>query len=469
MIQVEINPTHNIDANSIILVDSAEKINNFDLPSFIDKKELINKFDDKTNSFVLNAVNGSSCFGVLGEDLEKNRKLGSSFYKSFQGEENNVSLQVDANPDRVQAFLEGFVLAEYNFQPYFSEKKKSKVSNLTIASDFNQSDLDETMNTLKAVCWTRDRVNEPVSHLNAPKLAEEIKSLFEGTKAKVEVFEKAKIESLKMGGLLAVNKGSIDPPTFSIIEYKPDNAVNKKPIVLVGKGVVYDTGGLSLKPTPNSMDLMKSDMGGAAMMVGAMSAIVENDLPVYAIALIPATDNRPGGNAYAPGDVVTMYNGKTVEVLNTDAEGRMILADALSYGDKFEPMLTMDAATLTGAAVRSIGTYASCIMGNAENKYFDMLEDAGKETFERTVTLPFWDEYGEEMKSKIADLKNIGGPYAGMITAGKFLENFTESPFLHIDIAGPSFTQSPKDYYSYGGTGYGVRLLYNFMKKIANG
>jgi leucyl aminopeptidase len=276
--------------------------------------------------------------------------------------------------------------------------------------------------------------------------------------------EKTQIESLKMGGLLAVNKGSIDPPTFTIIEYKPANAKNEQPIVLVGKGVVYDTGGLSLKPTPGSMDCMKSDMGGAACMAATIYLAAAQKLPIHLIGLIPATDNRPGLNAYAPGDVITMYDGTSVEVLNTDAEGRMILADALAYSNKFKPALVIDAATLTGAALRAIGTKASVIMGNASDDNFSKLEAAGNEVHERVVRFPFWDDYAKEIKSSIADLKNLGGPNAGMITAGKFLEHFVKSPYIHMDIAGPAWLDAKEDYRTQGGTGAGVRLLYTFLK-----
>jgi leucyl aminopeptidase len=280
----------------------------------------------------------------------------------------------------------------------------------------------------------------------------------------VQVLEKIQIESLKMGGLLAVNKGSIDPPTFTIAEYKPKKVKNKKPIVLVGKGVVYDTGGLSLKPTPGSMDTMKSDMAGAAAVAGAIYLAALQKLPLHIVALIPATDNRPGGNAYTPGDVITMFDGTTVEVLNTDAEGRMILADALAYSGKYNPEIVIDAATLTGAAVRAIGTEASIIMGNAKDSYFESLEKAGFETHERVVRFPFWDDYKEHMKSKIADLKNIGTANAGMISAGKFLEHFCKSPYIHMDVAGPTWLDSKENYRGFGATGAGVRLLYEFFK-----
>jgi leucyl aminopeptidase len=316
----------------------------------------------------------------------------------------------------------------------------------------------------KAVFWTRDMVNTPVSHLNAEQLAEAISQLGQEAGFQVQVLGKAQIEALKMGGLLAVNKGSIDPPTFTIAEYKPSNAVNTKPIVLVGKGVVYDTGGLSLKPTPGSMDTMKGDMAGGATMAAVIYFAALQKLPIHIVGLIPATDNRPGGNAYTPGDVITMFDGTTIEVLNTDAEGRMILADALAYSAKYDPEIVIDAATLTGAALRAIGTEATIIMGNARDEYFHDLEKIGFDVHERVVRFPFWDDYKAHMKSKIADMKNIGGPNAGMISAGKFLEHFVKAPYIHMDIAGPAWLDSKENYKGDGGTGAGVRLLYQFLK-----
>ena len=248
------------------------------------------------------------------------------------------------------------------------------------------------------------------------------------------------------------------------MEWKPAKATNKKPIVLVGKGVVYDTGGLSLKPTKGSMDSMKADMGGAAAVIGAMAAIAENKLPVHVVGLVPATENRPDGLAYAPGDVIKMMSGLTVEVLNTDAEGRMILADALHYAKKYKPELVVDLATLTGAAAVAIGANGVVAMGNADDKEFESLSDSSYEVFERIARFPFWDDYSEMLKSDIADMKNIGGREAGAITAGKFLERFTDYPYIHLDIAGPAFLDAPSSYRLKGGSGVGVRLLYNFIK-----
>jgi leucyl aminopeptidase len=373
-------------------------------------------------------------------------------------------IQVIGTEKSVLLFSEGLILANYKFTKYLSEANEFKLSEVVLTNDIKSSKVDELMNSCKVVYWTRDLVNEPVSYLTALKLSEEISHAGQEAGFSVTVLNKSQIEALKMGGLLGVNRGSMDPPTFTIAEYKHPKAVNKKPIVLVGKGVVYDTGGLSLKPTPGSMDCMKSDMAGAAAVAGAIYLAALQKLKINLIVLIPATDNRPGMDAYTPGDILTMHNGSTVEVLNTDAEGRLILADALSYADKYKPEVVIDAATLTGAAVRAIGTHASIVMGNADDDYFRELEEAGNQVHERVVRFPFWEEYYKEMKSTIADLKNIGGGNAGMISAGKFLEQFVKSPYIHMDVAGPTWLDSPEAYRPKGGTGNGVRLFYQFLK-----
>ena len=404
------------------------------------------------------------------KSVEKMRVLGASLNGTFseQGVENLI---IESDDKQAIGFVEGLVLANYQFLKYFKDaaKRAHSLKNLNIVS---QRDDSQKLNRLR-VLWesvytARDLVNEPVSYLTAPQLGKEIERLSETFGFKAEVFGKAKIQSLKMGGLLSVNKGSIDEPTFSILEWKPSKAINKKPIVLVGKGVVYDTGGLSLKPTPNSMDFMKSDMGGAAAVIGTMCAIAGNELPLHVIGLVPATDNRPGGNAFAPGDVVTVYDGTTVEVMNTDAEGRMLLADALAYAQRYDPELVIDLATLTGAAARAIGKFGIVGMDSDADAEMKALQVSGDETFERVVEFPLWDEYEEELKSSIADVKNLGGAEAGAITAGKFLQRFTKYPYIHLDIAGPAFATAAFNYRGTGGTGVGVRLLYNFLETKAS-
>jgi leucyl aminopeptidase len=399
------------------------------------------------------------------EELEKMRIAGNKVRNLLPKECKTIA--INSNDAFGQALAEGISLSNYQFIHYFKDaaEKQFLLESIVLCGEGNEIEIEHLNNIIKATCWTRTMVNEPVSFLTAVQLSKEIEKLGVEAGFSVTVLEKNKIEALKMGGILAVNRGSQDPPTFTIIEHKPPHPKNDKPLVLVGKGVVYDTGGLSLKPTKSSMDLMKSDMAGAAAVAGAVYAAALNKSDTHVIGLIPATDNRPGENAYTPGDVITMFDGTTVEVLNTDAEGRMILADALAYSNKLNPSLVIDLATLTGAAVAAIGVRAAICMGNASDETFENLEKAGNSVAERVVRFPFWDEYYEDVKSSIADLKNIGGPYAGMITAGKFLEHFVKSPYIHIDIAGPAFLEAGIDYKGKGGTGYGVRLLTAFINQ----
>lgn len=366
---------------------------------------------------------------------------------------------------QVVAMAEAVTLSSYQFLRYKSKKEVNTLTNTTVVSDLKNGAalVDRAGKIAKAVTIARDLVNEPVITLTAEALAAKAVELGKEYGFSTEVFNKAKIKSLKMGGLLAVNSGSIDPPTFTIMEYKPAKAKNKRPVVIVGKGVVFDTGGLSLKPTPNSMDSMKSDMAGAAAAICTMCSVAALGLPIHVIGLVPATDNRPGEIAYTPGDVITMYDGSTVEVLNTDAEGRMILADALSYAKKYKPELVIDLATLTGAQIIAVGYHGSAFMGTAPATTKQALQAAGQRVYERLVELPLWEEYKDQLKSDIADMKNIGGSSGGCITAGKFLEQFTDYPWIHIDIAGPSFLASADSYRGKNGTGVGVRLLTEFL------
>lgn len=402
--------------------------------------------------------------------LEALRKAGNTVHNTICDLKiENVSvIDTEARAQETLAFTEGLLLSNYQFLKYKNKKETHSLRSVTVYSKkINDKQISELETIVEATCIARTLVNEPANYLTATQLSKEFQKLGKQAGFNVEVFNKEKIKALKMGGLLSVNLGSIEPPTFSIMEYKPKNAKNKQPIILVGKGVVYDTGGVSLKPTPNSMDLMKSDMAGAAAVGGTMYAVAKANLPIYVIGIVPATDNRPGENAYVPGDVITMYNGMTVEMLNADAEGRMILADALAYAQKYNPQLVIDLATLTGAAIAAVGTNAIAGMGTANKSTMEKLLQSGMNTFERIAEMPFWEDYDELLKSDIADMKNIGGPYAGAITAGKFLQHFTQYPWIHLDIAGPSFLTTKNGYRGKGGTGVGVRLLFDYLKNKA--
>jgi len=370
----------------------------------------------------------------------------------------------------VEDFAEGLILSTYTFRKYMTKEEKDEnrkyPSSLLLHTDTGDDEINWLTNITDAAYYTRDLINEPVNRLNAVSLGEEIRKKGESAGLKVEVLTKGKIEALKMGGLLAVNKGSVDPPVFCILEWKPENCVNNKPVVLVGKGVVYDTGGLNIK-TGDYMAGMKGDMAGAAIVSAVMYTIAKSAVPIHVIGLIPSTDNRPGGNAYTQGDIITMYNRMTVEIGNTDAEGRLILADAISYASKYTPELIIDIATLTGSAAMTFSNQAIAMMTNAGKKYTDLLKECGNNVYERIGELPLWEEYGELLKSDVADLNNIGGREAGAIIAGKFLENFAEYPLIHLDIAGTEMLKKDDFYRVKNGPGSGLRLLSCFLRNLA--
>ena len=403
------------------------------------------------------------------ETIELFRKSGDNLLSDINLNKITQIVLVDSIkfPEGVLAFAEGMALGNYQFLKYKNKEAKKSINSLHKINIFSNSiskKLVYELNILiEAVYKSRDLVNEPASFLNAEQLSEEAKKLCTKVGVKVEVMKKIKIETLKMGGLLAVNKGSIDPPTFTVIEWKPKIYNNKKPYILVGKGIVMDTGGINLKSGVGMQD-MKCDMSGAAAVLGAIFAIAKAKLPVHIIGLIPATDNRIDASSQVPGDIITMYNGTTVEVLNTDAEGRLILADALSFAKKYNPELVIDIATLTGSAHAAIGSYGMVGMGKNYKNYMEELKISGEKEAERIVEFPLWEDYNKLVESDIADLKNIGGAYAGAITAGIFLSHFANYPWIHLDIAGPAFLETRNSYRGKGGTGWGVRILFRFIK-----
>ncbi len=423
---------------------------------------VINRYTECYHIFFINSEESENKF------MEQCRKKGASICKWLNANKYGDVLIQNIGGKRCvkMGCAEGIMLANYEFKKYKTEPSSNTLTTIYFLEGTACEDCVEKLNiTVEATLMARDLVNEPVNQLNAERLAEFISEKTRSVGGNAEVFNKKKIESLKMGGLLAVNAGSMDEPTFTILEWKPEKPVNEKPVVLVGKGIVFDTGGYNLKPS-SSMDDMKDDMSGAATVACAVYAVAKAKLPVHVIALVPATDNRIDGNASVTGDIITMYDGTTVEILNTDAEGRLILADALSYAKKYDPMMVFDFATLTGAASRAIGPVATVAMEHNAGDIYKKLEEAGERVYERLVQFPMYEEYGELIKSDLADIKNIGGSYGGAITAGKFLEHFTDYPWVHFDIAGTAFLEKADHYKTAGGVGIHVRLLMRFFRDM---
>jgi len=282
---------------------------------------------------------------------------------------------------------------------------------------------------------------------------------------KVTSLNKKELERKKMGGILAVGSGSDNPPQLIIVKYKPTGKIKRK-IALVGKGVTYDSGGLSIKPTDGMIE-MKADMGGAAAVIGTIKAAAEAQLPIELVGIIPAVENMISGSSYKPGDVVTSYSGKTIEVKNTDAEGRIVLADALTYASEQKPDEIIDFATLTGAICVALGLIPAGLF-SANDKLADALVSAGNISFERLWRMPFWDDYKVLLKSDIADVSNLGPRWGGAITAGKFLEHFVDEKmsWAHIDLAGPALKNDYNNYTKKYDTGFGVRLMFQYLSNL---
>jgi leucyl aminopeptidase len=298
------------------------------------------------------------------------------------------------------------------------------------------------------------------------RLAEEAKKIGSEHNMQVSVLERSDIEKLGMGAFLAVAKGTVEPPKFIVLEY--EGAKRKgRPVALIGKSVTFDSGGISLKPSDN-MEQMKYDMSGGATVLGVMRVAAQLQLPLNIVGFLPATDNMPSGTAIHPGDVVTSLSGKTVEIINTDAEGRLCLADALTYALRHKPIAMIDLATLTGAVVVALGHHAIGMMGN-DAKLTAEIQKAADDTGERVWPLPLWDDYFNQIKSDVADLKNTGGRPGGSITAGLFLKQFVgETPWVHLDIAGTSWNgEGPRPYIPKGSTGIGLRLLVQYLTNLS--
>ncbi len=371
------------------------------------------------------------------------------------------------NEEAIQAVVEGFQLGRFDMADYKTgAKTKDRTDTVyfygatrTQAGSFEKG-IKKGEIMADSVIMARRLAMHPGNVITPKTFAAEAQAAARKLHLKCTILDEKKIKAEKMGALWAVGKGSEQPPRFIILEHRKGGT--SKPIVLIGKGITFDSGGISLKPSAD-MDEMKGDMTGGAVMLSVITAAARLKLPVNIVVLIPLAENMPSGRALKPGDIVTSRKGKTIEIISTDAEGRLILADALDYANKFKPQAVFDMATLTGAALFVLGHAAIPVIGN-NPKLMDALREAARKTAERVWEMPLWDEYREQIKSTIADIKNSGGRPAGTLTAAAFLENFIgDWPWVHIDIAAVDLEKSGRPYIPKGSTGIGVRLLVEML------
>lgn len=370
----------------------------------------------------------------------------------------------------LEASLDGYLLGIYGFDLYkTSQVEEAALEEMIVLAgyDSQRESLEQAASERTVVCdavnFVRDLVSQPCNVATPAYLADRALELAGRLGITCRVLEREEMERLSMEGILSVAKGSHHAPRFIILEYLAGEP-KKRPVVLVGKGVTFDSGGISLKPR-EGMERMKDDMAGAAAVMGAIRAVAGLRMPVNVVGLIPVAENMPGGGAYRPGDIVRTMSGQTVEIVNTDAEGRMLLCDALHYARRYRPATVIDLATLTGACLVALGTVATGIMGN-DPTLIRALVASGDATGERLWELPLWEEYGELMKSDIADMKNAGGAHAGTITAAWFLQRYVgKTKWAHLDIAGTAWEEKGRPYCPKGATGVGVRLLVEYLQR----
>lgn len=370
----------------------------------------------------------------------------------------------NADSSIAQALVEGTILSTYSFDELKNIKKPDMAfawQSIQIISDADLSDaMQKAAIIATAMNDTRDLCNAPGNHLTPSIFAAKAEKMAKAVGLKATILGEKEMEAEKMFSLLSVSKGSDEEAKLIVLEHRPKGAT--KTITLVGKGLTFDAGGISIKPAAN-MHEMKMDMSGGAAVFGALKAIGELNLPINVVGIIPSSENLLNGSANKPGDIVTAKNGTTIEILNTDAEGRLILADALTYAERFKPDYVVDVATLTGAMVISLGDVVTGMMGT-DQTLMDELKIAGEESHDRVWQLPLYEDYDQQLKSPVADIANIGGKGAGSITAAMFLSYFTrEFKWAHLDIAGTAWSEAKKSYMPKGSAGAAVRLFVQFV------
>lgn len=471
-----------IDADNLVKLVEAFFVNiNLKL-NHIQKKYFINK---KNDELVYNSPEGEPSFIFL-KKIKIDKDFSNDFFRNYfagliqslkEKEVKTLHIVVpafnhfpghfDSDLYMIQTMIEGIHLGNYTFDKYKSEKKKEQLLNINL--HYNEpakikSVIESVNKLMEAVHFTRDLVNEPSITLTPQEFAKRTKSELTKHKVKVTVLDKKELQKRKMNAILSVGNASVHDPLMMVLNYKPEKS--KKKIALVGKGVTFDSGGLSIKPTAGMLE-MKADMAGGALVVGTIQAAAMLKLPVELIGVVPCVENMIGGASYKPGDVIVASSGKSIEVKDTDAEGRIILADALHFASQQKPDEIIDFATLTGAIAVALGVIIAGLF-TKNDEIAEKLTESGNKTFERMWRMPFWNDYRTMIKSEIADVSNLGPRWGGAITAGKFLEHFVDEkiPWAHLDIAGPSIKHEFNNYTKNYDTGYGVRLMIEYLSKV---
>ncbi len=408
---------------------------------------------------------------AMGSAAKRVRQAGA---RSLHAVLPNQGFQGSSPVDLAQAMVEGAALGAYEFTTYRSDNKAPSGGATRLTFIESRADRLSAIKTgiqrghagAEATWFVRDLCNHPSNVMTPTRLVGEAKRIAKERGVRLKVLERRDMERLGMGALLGVARGSHEPPKFIILDYQGGrtrpNGRARKPIVLVGKTITFDTGGISIKPAEN-MEQMKADMTGGAEVLATVRAVARLRLPLHVVGILPATENMPGGSAIKPGDILTTLSGKTVEVQNTDAEGRLILADGLAYAARYNPAAIIDVATLTGACMVALGKFAIGMFGN-DGALKTRIQKAGEVAGERVWEMPLWQDYFEQLKSDVADMRNIGGRGGGMITAALFLSKFVgDYPWIHLDIASTDWSDGERPYVAKGPTGIGTRLLLQYL------
>lgn len=400
----------------------------------------------------------------------KSLKLRSTVIFPIELSDEEISTYFKNHEFYIQTYLEGLKLGDYKYDEFLSEKNNLEIKTFIYYPEVSTQRLQDIFRTteilMKYVYFARDLQNKPSNELTPKRFVELVKEQTNKIKSvRIKAFNFEEIKRLKMGGLIAVGKGSDNLPYFLILEYNGDFKKKDKH-VLIGKGITFDSGGISLKPASGMWD-MKGDMSGAAAVASTILAAAELKLKVNLIGLVPLAENMPSGKSMKPGDIIRTASGKSIEIDNTDAEGRLILADAIEYAKRYNPKMVIDLATLTGACVVALGQFAAGLFTRSDELANELIR-TGDLTSEKVWRLPLWDDYHSLIQSKVADVKNVGRRWAGAITAACFLEKFVDDKYqwAHLDIAGPAFEHDTIPYNNNTMTGYGVRLLVEFFKNL---